>query len=127
MFKRAQPTTVPAVLTPAQLPATTAEEIYQRGWAYYAVGDYPHAETDLREALHQDQNNMDAYYALGMTLKITGDKTGALAAFQQVAALSQLHSDSVRGRMVRRLALGHIHEIETGDWNLEKEIWQFKK
>jgi Flp pilus assembly protein TadD len=127
MFKRAQVKSEPVVQSPAQLSPQTADEYCQRGWAFYAAGDYPHAEAEIRAALRLDQNNMETYYALGMTLKNTGDKNGALAAFQQVVTLAPYLSETVRGRMVRRLALGHIHKIETGDWNLEKEIWQSKK
>jgi hypothetical protein len=31
--------------------------------------------------------------------------------------------DKVRANMLQRMAQGHINFIETGGWNLEKEIW----
>ena len=31
--------------------------------------------------------------------------------------------DHAKREMLRRLTLGHINELTTGDWNLEDEIW----
>jgi hypothetical protein len=32
--------------------------------------------------------------------------------------------DKSRARILRRLALGHVNEMTSGNWNLEAEIWQ---
>ncbi len=127
MLKRGKPTRDPAVTRPEDLPANSADECAVRGWAYYATKDYPKAEIDLREALRLNPDDVDTAYALGLVLKASGQKGPAIEIFRQVAELTGYLDDQVRGRMVRRLALGHIHEIESGEWNLEKETWQIKR
>jgi tetratricopeptide (TPR) repeat protein len=127
MFKRVLPVSKKPEIPPDKLPAQTGDEYLTRGWAFYGIKNYTRAETDLREALVLDQDNPDAYFALGLTLKASGQKNTAIEAFRQAASLTQYLSDTVRGRMVRRLAIGHIHTLESGDWNLEKETWSIKK
>jgi len=127
MLKRGRPSALQAVDQPEALPATTAAEYAIRGWSFYAAGNYPKAEDDLREALCLEPDNVDTTYALGLVLKAAGQNTQAVETFRQAAALAEYMDDKVRGRMVRRLAHGHIHEIESGQWNLEKETWQTKR
>jgi len=104
----------------------TADEYLQRGMAYYARKQYENAENDLRTAISLNNDLLDAYYCLGMVLKAASKKDEAIQAFEKV--LDMLSKGRVKNSdqlaMLRRLAKGHINFIKTGDWNLEKEIWQ---
>ena len=105
---------------------TTADEFLKRGMAYYARKQYENAEKDLRTAISLNEELIDAYYSLGMVLKAAFQEDEAVQAFEKVLDLlnSGLVKNSDQLAMLRRLAKGHINEIKTGDWNLEKEIWQ---
>ena len=105
---------------------TTADEYLKRGMAYYARKQYENAEKDLRTAVSLNEELIDAYYSLGMVLKAAFQEDEAVQAFEKVLDLlnSGLVKNSDQLAMLRRLAKGHINEIKTGDWNLEKEIWQ---
>ncbi len=103
----------------------TAEDFVRRGMAFYARKRYDRAEDDLRQAVSLDPKLVDAHYALGMTLKAAKKPEAAALAFQEVIRL--INNGAIRtqttAEMLRRLALGHVNQIQTGDWNLEKEIW----
>jgi tetratricopeptide (TPR) repeat protein len=105
---------------------TSADEYQRRGVAYYARKQFSAAETDLKKAISLDTNHLDSYYSLGMVLKALDRKEEASAAFTQVLTLISAYPDSntTRYDMLRKLALGHINEMNQGDWNLEKEIWK---
>ena len=105
---------------------TTADEFLKRGMAYYARKQYENAEKDLRTAISLNEELIDAYYSLGIVLKAAFQEDEAVQAFEKVLDLlnSGLVKNSDQLAMLRRLAKGHINEIKTGDWNLEKEIWQ---
>jgi tetratricopeptide (TPR) repeat protein len=99
--------------------------------AYYARKEYSKAEIDLKQAISMDAMNVDAFYSLGMVLKAQGQKNEAVNAFGKViefldkAGAGTPEKGSNPGKdILRRLALGHVNELTTGDWNLEKEIWQ---
>ncbi len=96
------------------------------GYAFYEAGQYDLSIEDFKKAIDLDEKNVDAMFALGMCLKASGKKEEAIASFKgAISALDQgVVSDKSRSRMLRRLALGHINDINTGDWNLEGEIWQ---
>ena len=98
----------------------------RRGYAYYGTSQYEKANEDFRRALDLDPTTVDAVYGLGMSLKSLAKKEEAVAAFTKAIGLIDqgIISDKSRARILRRLALGHINEINTGDWNLEAEIWQ---
>ncbi len=104
----------------------TVDDYQNRGMAYYARKLYKEAEVDLIKASQLDRNNIDAFYSLGMVLKAENKKDEAIAAFTQVINLIRARPDAsqVKFGMIRRLALGHINELNLGDWNLEKEIWK---
>jgi tetratricopeptide (TPR) repeat protein len=105
---------------------TTADDFQKRGMAYYARKQYPQAETDLKKAISLDSNHLDSYYSLGMVFKAANRKEEAVDAFTHVLDLIQANPgvDSTKNDMLRKLALGHMNEINQGDWNLEKEIWK---
>jgi tetratricopeptide (TPR) repeat protein len=113
--------------SPENLTASSAGEYAIRGWSFYAVKEYQKAEADLRESLRLDPDDLDTHYALGLVLKASGQKTPAVETFRKVVELTSYQSNPIRARMVRRLAVGQIHDIETGEWNLEKETWQTKR
>ncbi len=127
MLKPGKPPLERSLGGPESLPASSAGEYAVRGWAFYASKDHQKAEADLRESLRLDPNDLDTHYALGLVLKASDQKIPAVEAFRKVVELASYQADPVRARMVRRLALGHIHDIETGEWNLEKETWQTKR
>jgi tetratricopeptide (TPR) repeat protein len=101
-------------------------EYLRRGYAFYARSLFPEAEDDFRKAIELDPEAVDAVYALGMALKAHGRHEESIQVFKQVLSLLNAGAvaDRVRADMLRRLAVGHINFITSGDWNLEKEIWQ---
>lgn len=105
---------------------STAEEYQRRGMANYARKHLNAAEADLKKAISLDENNIDAYYSLGMVLKAVTRTEEGVAAFKQVLNLISVKpiEASTKYDMLRRLALGHINEMTQGDWNLEREIWK---
>jgi tetratricopeptide (TPR) repeat protein len=105
---------------------TSGDEYLKRGVAYYARKQYENAEKDLRTALAMDADPVEAYYCLGMVTKAESKSEEAIQCFEKVLdLLSQSRTKNYdRQAMLRRLAKGHINFIKTGDWDLEKEIWQ---
>lgn len=101
----------------------------RRGWAYHARGMESQAEADFQKALEIAPDSVDANYVLGLVFKAQGKKEDAIRCFKKSIALleSGVVTDTTRADMLRRLALGHINEISIGDWNLEKEIWHYKR
>jgi tetratricopeptide (TPR) repeat protein len=97
----------------------------QRGWAYHARGNQDQAESDFRRALSYSPESVDANYALGLVMKSQGNKEGAVELFNKAMELIKQGKieDHPRSEMMRRLTLGHINELTTGDWNLEDQIW----
>jgi tetratricopeptide (TPR) repeat protein len=104
----------------------TADELQKRGMAYYARQQYAEAEADLKKAISLDSTHLDSYYSLGMVYKAVDRKEEAVDAFTHVLDLIKANPgvDTTKNDMLRKLALGHVNEINQGDWNLEKEIWQ---
>jgi tetratricopeptide (TPR) repeat protein len=93
------------------------------GWGLYGGGKYAEALEQFQRALALDARSVDAHYGLGLAHKALGDKAAAVAAFNKVAALAEQAEDAVRATMLRRLAHGHVNELNLGDWQLEAEIW----
>jgi tetratricopeptide (TPR) repeat protein len=93
------------------------------GWGLYGVGRHADALEQFQRALDLDAGSLDARYGLGLAHKALGNKEAAVAAFNQVAELTAKLEDLVRGTMLRRLAHGHVNEMNAGDWQLEAEIW----
>ena len=126
MFKKSKKEATVAAQDPDLMTPQTPEEYANRGWIFYARQNYNKAQSDFEEAIRLDPDLLDAIYALGLTYKGCGQSMKAVECFKKAAEASEYLDNHERGRMVRRLAHGHIHEIETGDWNLEKETWQKK-
>ena len=106
----------------------TVDDFQKRGMAYYARKQFKDAEADLKKAVSMNENNIDAYYSLGMVLKAANQNDEAVAAFNHVINIittkNEANAWGTKYDMLRRLALGHVNEMTQGDWNLEKEIWK---
>jgi tetratricopeptide (TPR) repeat protein len=59
---------------------------YLRGRCRYDMGQYEVAEQDFRKAVLQDPNMVEARFAIGLVRAVSGDPTGAAAAFRDVLA-----------------------------------------
>ena len=116
----------PTVSAEQKAPVSTAEFI-NKGWEYKTGGKFDDSEASFRKAISADPSSIEAYYGLSLTLKAQGRRQDSIAGFEKVLELIDLGiEDRVRGEMLRRLALGHINQLRSGDWNLEKEIWKHK-
>lgn len=104
----------------------TAKEYFNRGMAHYARNQYSEGVSDMRKAISLDREYIDAYYGLGMILKAQDNKEDATKAFNQTLDLLEKKKDekNVAIDMLKRLAKGHINEINLGDWDLQTEIWK---
>ncbi len=98
----------------------------QRGWAYHARGNHDKAESDFRRALSYSPDSVDANYALALVMKSQGNTKEAVELFAKSMDLIKQGKikDDAKSEMLRRLTLGHINELTTGDWNLEDQIWR---
>ena len=104
---------------------TDYDGFMQRGWAHHARGSQNQAESDFRRAISYSPESVDANYALGLVMKSQGNKEGAVELFNKAMELIKqgIIEDYSQSEMMRRLTLGHINELTTGDWNLEDQIW----
>lgn len=104
------------------------ETYMRRGWAYHSRDLEDKAEADFRRALDLDSESVDANYVLGLVLKAKGDINEAVQQFEKTVQLLEAGKldDKSRTEMLRRLSLGHINELKSGDWDLEREVWRRK-
>jgi tetratricopeptide (TPR) repeat protein len=105
----------------------TYEDYLREGWALHGSRKNEDvAEEYFRQAASANPKSVDAYYGLGLVLKAQDRRQEALQVFQKVVELLESNAieDRVRAGMLRRLTLGQINQIRTGDWGLEKEIWK---
>jgi tetratricopeptide (TPR) repeat protein len=100
-------------------------DYYREGWLLHSDGKQEQAETAIRKALALQPEAVDGHYVLGLILKTQGRNREAVETFEKTLELLErgLVQDATRKAMLRRLTKGHINRIQTGDWNLEKEIW----
>ena len=104
---------------------TDFDGFMRRGWVFHSRGEHEKAESDFRRAISYSPESIDANFALGLVKKAQGQKEEAVELFSKSMTLIEQgkiegHSQS---EMMRRLTLGHINELTTGDWNLEDQIW----
>lgn len=106
--------------------AQSAEDFLQKAWEHHSNKQDDAAEVSFRRAIQMSPGLFDAYFGLGLVLKAQGRKQEAIEAFNKVLELLEVEisSDQAQRHMMRRLTLGHINMINSGDWNLEKEIWK---
>lgn len=102
----------------------SAEAHSNLGWGFYGQRQYAEAIETYRQALSLDRNLIDAHYGLGLALKESGAGQEAIPAFETVLSLAPQLENTVRGTMLQRLARGHINQIMSGDWKLDKELRQ---
>ena len=92
------------------------------GWGYYGERQYETAIAVFREALKLDAGSVDANYGLGLSLKEAGQGEQAVPVFARVMKLAPQKESGARGRMLARLARGHINQIRKGDWDLDEDM-----
>jgi tetratricopeptide (TPR) repeat protein len=109
---------------PATMSASTTLEYNLRGWLFYSHQNYEKAVSDFRRVLEKNNNEVDAWYGLGLSLKFAGSSTEAVDAFNKVLGLIKTMEDKQRKNVLERLAKGQVNQIQTGDWDLEKEVWK---
>jgi len=117
---------VETIPDPDQINPQTTDDFLERGWLYYTHKKYELAEADFNHVLQHEPANADAWYALGLTLKAMGENQKAVTAFARIASVIGEIDDHQRATIISRLAHGQINQINTGDWNLEKEVWKKK-
>lgn len=109
---------------PEQLQPKSPAEFLHRAWLFYSREKYSLAQADFEAVLSEDAGNFDAQFGLSLTLKFSGNNQQALSAFEKTLALTASIEDRQRASIMLRLVRGHINQIKSGDWNLEKEVWQ---
>jgi tetratricopeptide (TPR) repeat protein len=92
------------------------------GWGYYGERQYETAIEVFRQALKLDAGSVDANYGLAMSLKEAGQGEQAVPVFARVMKLAPQKETGARGRMLARLARGHINQIRKGDWDLDEDM-----
>jgi tetratricopeptide (TPR) repeat protein len=116
--------------TSNSVPDKTYEDYYREGWSLHGIKkDEDAAEENFRQAIALNPKSVEAYYGLGLVLKAQDRRQEAIRAFRQVVDLLDADTveDRIRSQMLRRLSIGHINQMKTGDWDLEKEIWKRTK
>ncbi len=106
--------------TPLPSPATPLDE----AWRAYGAGDLAQADQMVRRVLSQAPNDIEAAYLAGLVWRAQGNNQEAKGAFQIVVDQHVHLEDRTRGRMLRRLAVGHLNQIDRGLWDLEPETWE---
>jgi len=96
------------------------------GWTYYGENKLDDAVNAFQGAIDRFPGDVEALYALALSLKKAGKEKEALKVFKEVIGLVGKVDDQIRGEMLRRLALGHANILERGDWDLSGEIWERK-
>lgn len=121
----AKPKTIETpVPDPSTMIIASPADTLERGWLYYSSKKFDLAIADFQQVLAADANTLDALYGLGLTLKATGANPKALEIFEKVLAQIPNIPDHQKESVLSRLTKGHINQIKTGDWNLEKEVWK---
>lgn len=115
---------VETIPQPENINPQTPSEYTARGWVYFSQKKYNQAVADYKTALVNEPENPDIFYAMGLALKASGATAEALEAFSKVDQYLPKIEDRQKATIVSRLTHGQINQIKTGDWNLEKEVWQ---
>ncbi|NIM92649.1 MAG: hypothetical protein GTO18_02905 [Anaerolineales bacterium] len=86
------------------------------GWALYDRGYFQDALIVHSESRELFPDEVEIYYALAMTQKMSGRVDDAVQSFQMVLRLldQREYSDSLS--MIRRFTMGHINMIKHGKW-----------
>ena len=100
----------------------SVEALCNLGWGHYGERKYDQAVSVFEEALKLDAGGVDALYGLGLSLKEGGRGEEAVPVFAKVMKLAPQKAPGARGRMLARLARGHINLIRKGDWDLDDDV-----
>ena len=92
------------------------------GWGFYGEDKWDEAVKEFNEAISLEPGNVDALYGLAMTRKYAGAKTEAVNGFNATVAQLPALEDQMRASVLKRLAHGHINNIQSGDWNLSSVL-----
>lgn len=115
-------TTIPIPSNP-----TTAAEFITVGYAKKTSGSLDDAAVSFEKAIALDPDSYEAYYGLGLVQKAQDRRQDSIQSFEKVLGLLSDESiDVARSHMLQRLVKAHINQLRSGDWDLEKEIWQHK-
>lgn len=109
-------------LAAAEADPTNVEAQCNLGWGYYGERAYEAAITAFRAALRLDAGSVDANYGLALSLKEAGQGAEAVPVFMRVMKLAPQKEAGARGRMLARLARGHVNQIKTGTWDLDEDV-----
>jgi Tfp pilus assembly protein PilF len=92
------------------------------GWGLYGEDKWDDAVREFSEALRLEPGHIEALYGLALTRKCAGAKIEAVNSFY--AAIAQLPTleDQMRVNVLRRLATGHINQIQSGEWKLSSVL-----
>ncbi len=111
--------------TPEKKNPVSASEYVNIGWEQKSGGKLDDAEASFRKAISLEPSSVEAYFGLALILKIQDRRQESIKSFEKVIELiDKDYQDKVRGQMLKRLSKGHINQLSSGDWNLEKEIWK---
>jgi tetratricopeptide (TPR) repeat protein len=104
----------------------SAEDYLRLGWVDHGKANETAAEEEFQRAIQLSPALIDAYFGLALALKAQGRKQESIKIFQKVIELldKDLSIDKTRHAVLRRLTHGHINQLESGDWGLEKEVWK---
>ena len=104
----------------------SANDYLRQGWLDHGRSNETSAEEEFRKAIQLGPGLIDAYYGLGLVLKAQGRGKEAIQIFEKALDLVQndTATEKVRMQMLGRLIRGHINLLNSGDWNLEKEVWK---
>ncbi len=115
------------IINPDQIIPQNLDDYILRGWAYYACKQYAKALSDYQKAYESAPNDVEINYAMGLVYKADGQNDAALRHFRASLDNISAVTDQVRAHMLKRLIKGQINDIQTGDWNLEKELWHIER
>jgi tetratricopeptide (TPR) repeat protein len=93
----------------------TAEDYLQRAWISMANKDFAQAEADFNESLRLNGQLADAFYGLGLILKVQGEPEKAIRSFQEALALIQMdifNDMPQRGTILRNLCKSQISMLQ---------------
>jgi len=95
------------------------EPLRNLGWGHYGRGQTQQAIEVFRRATERFSSDAESYYALGLALVRAGDQQeAAKQAFQRAVELADSIPGKVRADMLRKLAMGHLNQIDHGRWDI---------
>jgi tetratricopeptide (TPR) repeat protein len=103
---------------------TQTEDLLLKGWTSYVNSDFVSAEASFRQLILIDTRSIEAYYALGLSLKAQNRKDDAIEAFNKAVSLLQdksLSPNSTRASMLGHLATAHLSYLFNGEWNMKEK------